>query len=671
MRTCGFDIRTNLWTQDPMPRKETRLYQLRTRFLLSAGSSLAFPLLATGQSLPIEPVLMQSSQLSPIANSWQVDEHGNVYVSLEAEDGAELAQRLAVSSDGDGVSTTSDTRFQLPNSMFDQIFLYSAGVGGLVGGGFLGSLIYLSSTESAAPVTEDDLDDEESLPPISKTLPTIRRIPDTWSIDSYSMAFEPERSNHLMELDGKFYFKRDTGEGDEIWVTDLTASGPVIDLAGLNGLLPQGANPVSDIYLIGVTSSHLFFSASGHLFSLDASKSIEHLGNIGAAGLLSYGDGVLFVGSTSEHGQELWFSDGTAAGTAIVKDIRPGTEGSIEPYNGIDGDELAYTALANGKVIFIANDGTNGDEIWASDGTEAGTIRLTDGTDPYLYGEEIRQVQGLASKIIFSMDLHLWVTDGTPENTQLISGPYDDVEVYAQNQTHAYFVPTINTATSSEEQWHRLDKSTFDAQEIEINLPPTISDHGLLSDPYLGSHLDTDGNLFLKIGALGPTDPSLPDYIGVLHLNDESDEADILLFEDSSSSQVGFYVGFHIDKIDQKHLEKGVLVYKDTYNPTSGYYEFESFYFEPDSGRLIQLMEDAWIPFMFEGNFFASAGYDETTYGGELYVSDLQDDGMELFHDLNRGSSSSELEPMLRDSDFVIMSGFDDVFEGSSLWVIE
>ena len=74
---------------------------------------------------------------------------------------------------------------------------------------------------------------------------------------------------------------------------------------------------------------------------------------------------------------------------------------------------------------------------------------------------------------------------------------------------------------------------------------------------------------------------------------------------------------------------------------------------------------------MFEGNFFASAGYDETTYGGELYVSDLQDDGMELFHDLNRGSSSSELEPMLRDSDFVIMSGFDDIFEGSSLWVIE
>ena len=148
--------------------------------------------------------------------------------------------------------------------MFDQIFLYSAGVGGLVGGGFLGSLIYLSSTDAAAPVTEDDLDDEESLPTISKTLPTIRRIPDTWSIDSYSMAFSPpEVSNHLMELDSKFYFKRDTGEGDEIWLTDLTASGPVIDLAGLNGLLPQGADPVSDIYLIGVTSSHLFFSASG------------------------------------------------------------------------------------------------------------------------------------------------------------------------------------------------------------------------------------------------------------------------------------------------------------------------------------------------------------------------------------------------------------------------
>ena len=82
-------------------------------------------------------------------------------------------------------------------------------------------------------------------------------------------------------------------------------------------------------------------------------------------------------------------------------------------------------------------------------------------------------------------------------------------------------------------------------------------------------------------------------------------------------------------------------------------------------------MEDAWPPFMLDGNLYAKAGYEEPMYGEELYVSDLQDDGMELFHDLNRGSKHSYPALVLSDPDFVIISGYDDIFEGSSLWVIE
>jgi ELWxxDGT repeat protein len=61
---------------------------------------------------------------------------------------------------------------------------------------------------------------------------------------------------------------------------------------------------------------------------------------------------------------ELWKSDGTADGTVLMKDIRPGTSGSFPEQLTAVGDE----------VYFTADNGTNGRELWKSDGTEAGTF---------------------------------------------------------------------------------------------------------------------------------------------------------------------------------------------------------------------------------------------------------------------------------------------------------
>src|SRR5262249_13602088 len=75
---------------------------------------------------------------------------------------------------------------------------------------------------------------------------------------------------------------------------------------------------------------------------------------------------------------QLWRSDGTAAGTQLVKDIRPGIAGS------------AITGITNvgGTLFFSANDGTHGTELWKSDGTALGTSIVKDilpgpqGSDP-------------------------------------------------------------------------------------------------------------------------------------------------------------------------------------------------------------------------------------------------------------------------------------------------
>jgi ELWxxDGT repeat protein len=80
-------------------------------------------------------------------------------------------------------------------------------------------------------------------------------------------------------------------------------------------------------------------------------------------------DGTLFFSADDGNaGRELWKSDGTTAGTMLVKDILPGA-GSSGPL-----------ALANshGTLFFTALDTEHGYELWKSDGTAEGTTLIQD-----------------------------------------------------------------------------------------------------------------------------------------------------------------------------------------------------------------------------------------------------------------------------------------------------
>src|SRR5262249_34402988 len=74
-------------------------------------------------------------------------------------------------------------------------------------------------------------------------------------------------------------------------------------------------------------------------------------------------NGTLFFMATDGSGRELWKSDGTAAGTVLVKAF-----GS----NAYPGN---FTNV-NGELFFTASEGTGG-ELWESDGTAAGTHLVT------------------------------------------------------------------------------------------------------------------------------------------------------------------------------------------------------------------------------------------------------------------------------------------------------
>ena len=84
--------------------------------------------------------------------------------------------------------------------------------------------------------------------------------------------------------------------------------------------------------------------------------------------LTNVGGTLFFQAYDPTHGYELWKTNGTAAGTALVKDLKPGPASSY-PFD---------LTVLNGKVYFVTSTSTAGagEELWATNGTAAGTLAV-------------------------------------------------------------------------------------------------------------------------------------------------------------------------------------------------------------------------------------------------------------------------------------------------------
>ena len=90
-----------------------------------------------------------------------------------------------------------------------------------------------------------------------------------------------------------------------------------------------------------------------------------------AYGLTSAGGTLFFTARDGVHGRELWKSDGSEGGTVLVKDIHPGAGGTYY-------DDPSDLTVAGGTVFLGADDGVRGTELWKSDGTDGGTALVKD-----------------------------------------------------------------------------------------------------------------------------------------------------------------------------------------------------------------------------------------------------------------------------------------------------
>lgn len=133
------------------------------------------------------------------------------------------------------------------------------------------------------------------------------------------------------------------------------------------------------------------------------------------------GEVLLFAATDAMHGRELWVTDGTASGTRMLVDLRPE---DISPGFPASSAPERFVRIGP-RVLFWANDGQVGTELWATDGTVAGTTRLADiapgGFSPALGAGMV----AAGPRAYFALDdrehgNELWTSDGTPAGTYLV-----------------------------------------------------------------------------------------------------------------------------------------------------------------------------------------------------------------------------------------------------------
>jgi len=191
----------------------------------------------------------------------------------------------------------------------------------------------------------------------------------------------------LVPVNNQIFFAGSSGGDVELWKSDGTVAGTAL----VKNILPS-------VYT-GPYSTYQLSSAP--------------------YGLTNVNGTLYFAATDPVVGREIWKSDGTAEGTVVLKDIRPGTE-QYYPY-GLYSSNPTSLKNSNGTLHFMAYDGS-GIRFFQSDGTTNGTAPVS-AAIPRL--NSVKASVDINGRMFFvgseqTIQNELWISDGTPTGTVLL-----------------------------------------------------------------------------------------------------------------------------------------------------------------------------------------------------------------------------------------------------------
>jgi large repetitive protein len=252
----------------------------------------------------------------------------------------------------------------------------------------------------------------------------------TMLLEDIHAATAGSRPRSLFTLaDSLFFVANDGGSGYELWRSNGTKNGTQL----VKDINPGPANAFSPPKCNEPTPS------------CDQTEEDEGYGE-----LIPAGGFLFFPALVDGFGYELWRTDGTEAGTILVKDIASGTMSSY-PSHGVGVGHTYYFAASEDGESNSQNR-----KLWKSDGTEAGTVSLHDPLSggPFLKPTSLTSFGGT---LFFVTQEGLWQTDKITNSATLIKAGAGIINLTAVDESLFFSIRESGGAVT----WWRSDGTEF------------------------------------------------------------------------------------------------------------------------------------------------------------------------------------------------------------------
>lgn len=228
----------------------------------------------------------------------------------------------------------------------------------------------------------------------------------------------------------------------------------------------------------------------------------------------------LFFSMWKDHGRELWVSDGTAVGTFEVIDLLPGANGGVldKPMVAFNGKVYFQGCTTLGLYQLFSSDGTaagtslikagvynpdnfivyknelyfaagnSNDELWKTDGTASGTIKIATCAfrNPIIFNNQM----------FFTPSNNLWKSDGTTAGTVLVKNAVGQISGANNDGVYTSYMKSILTAPYYEMQYYKSNGVVDGTVQVSDSLGIHTSFTVLNNKMYTG--LKTAGSSIVK-----------------------------------------------------------------------------------------------------------------------------------------------------------------------------